>query len=117
MLDYLELFQIIDQRLSSYLHNLQMVCFGSFAFWAVNRHFISFALRSRLLKKHNFLLLNNFDLKLTAINVKSHNDVIDWCKSNDIKLVVIGPEDYLADGFSDALNGSGIYFCYLIFAF
>jgi phosphoribosylamine--glycine ligase len=36
------------------------------------------------------------------------NDLIDFCRINDISLVVIGPEQPLVDGISDKLRANGI---------
>ncbi|XP_068249737.1 trifunctional purine biosynthetic protein adenosine-3 [Palaemon carinicauda] len=43
-----------------------------------------------------------------AFNVKDHQAVIETCKKNDVEIVVVGPEDPLADGLADSLNASGI---------
>ncbi len=40
--------------------------------------------------------------------IKSHSDYIGFCKENSIDLVVIGPEQPLADGLSDSLRQNGI---------
>ncbi|MCX7735864.1 MAG: phosphoribosylamine--glycine ligase [Candidatus Kapabacteria bacterium] len=40
--------------------------------------------------------------------LKSHSDYINFCKENSIDLVVIGPEQPLADGLSDSLRQNGI---------
>ena len=42
------------------------------------------------------------------IEINNHGSVVHFCKSNDINLVVIGPEQPLADGLSDILTGVGI---------
>lgn len=39
---------------------------------------------------------------VTDVSVKDHAAVVDWCKTHDIDLVVVGPEDPLADGIADA---------------
>ncbi len=47
-----------------------------------------------------------------ATNVKldigDHESVIQYCKSHEIRLVVVGPEAPLCDGISDSLMGAGI---------
>lgn len=42
------------------------------------------------------------------IDLNNHTSVIQFCQKNDIRLVVIGPEQPLADGLSDSLSGMGI---------
>jgi len=42
-----------------------------------------------------------------GLNVHDHQAVAAWCKSNVISLVVIGPEDLLAEGLSDSLIDAG----------
>ena len=42
-----------------------------------------------------------------GLNVHDHPAVAAWCKSNVISLVVIGPEDLLAEGLSDSLIDAG----------
>jgi len=42
------------------------------------------------------------------VDVTKHEDVIEFCKENDIGLVVIGPEAPLVDGLTDSLEASGI---------
>ncbi len=42
--------------------------------------------------------------KVMALNTKDHAKVIEFCKTNDIDFVFIGPEDPLVDGLSDALR-------------
>ena len=39
--------------------------------------------------------------------MKDHDAMGEWCLQNDISLVVIGPEDPLADGMVDALTQKG----------
>ena len=48
-------------------------------------------------------------LSVTALNVKDHDALGEWCLQNDISLVVIGPEDPLADGMVDVLTCKGQY--------
>ena len=42
------------------------------------------------------------------INLKKKIQILDFCKNNSIDLVIIGPEEYLADGVSDYLQNRGI---------
>ncbi|RVE50468.1 hypothetical protein evm_004893 [Chilo suppressalis] len=42
------------------------------------------------------------------INIKDYPGVAKWCKEQDISLVVVGPEDPLADGIVDALTSHGV---------
>lgn len=45
---------------------------------------------------------------LESLNIKDFTVLADWCKSQDIDLVVVGPEDPLANGIVDALSRFGI---------
>ena len=45
-----------------------------------------------------------------GLNVHDHTAVVAWCKTNSISLVVIGPENLLAEGLSDSLIDTGKYF-------
>jgi len=45
-----------------------------------------------------------------GLNTHDHEAVISWCKTTDISLVVVGPEDLLAEGLCDALLNAGKYF-------
>ncbi|GIY47631.1 trifunctional purine biosynthetic protein adenosine-3 [Caerostris extrusa] len=42
------------------------------------------------------------------VDVKDHDEVVLWCKTKNISLVVVGPEDPLAKGLADHLNTAGI---------
>jgi phosphoribosylamine--glycine ligase len=44
----------------------------------------------------------------TYINPNNTNEIINFCKKEQIDLVVVGPEQPLAEGLSDILNGVGI---------
>jgi phosphoribosylamine--glycine ligase len=46
--------------------------------------------------------------KKAIINLSNHPEVINFCRENFIDLVVIGPEQPLAEGLSDALRALGI---------
>jgi phosphoribosylamine--glycine ligase len=50
-------------------------------------------------------------LKLASkaeININDHSDVLSFCRDKAISLVVIGPEQPLAEGLSDVLRSGGI---------
>lgn len=42
------------------------------------------------------------------ISVKDHAAIVDFCKTNHIEIVFVGPEDPLADGIADALVNANI---------
>lgn len=42
------------------------------------------------------------------ININDGNIVKNWCTNNNVDLVIIGPEEPLANGVSDILNNAGI---------
>ena len=42
------------------------------------------------------------------INLKKKVQILNFCNKNSIDLVIIGPEEYLADGVSDYLQNKGI---------
>ncbi|KAM4700354.1 trifunctional purine biosynthetic protein adenosine-3 [Discoglossus pictus] len=44
----------------------------------------------------------------TAVSVDDHSQLIEFCKSNNIALVVVGPEAPLAEGIVDVLTAAGI---------
>lgn len=43
-----------------------------------------------------------------ALNLAQHQDVVDFCSKENIGLVVIGPDDFLAAGLADSLQAGGI---------
>jgi phosphoribosylamine--glycine ligase len=43
-----------------------------------------------------------------VININVHSEVLAYCRDNDIGLVVIGPEQPLAEGLSDILRDAGV---------
>lgn len=45
---------------------------------------------------------------VSNVSVKDHVAIVDWCKKQNIDLVVIGPEDPLADGVADTLLENNI---------
>jgi len=46
--------------------------------------------------------------ELVALDATDHEAVADFCRSNDIGLVVVGPEAPLVDGLADSLRAAGI---------
>lgn len=42
-----------------------------------------------------------------ALDVKNHPGVVQWSINHNINLVVVGPEDPLADGLVDSLTAEG----------
>ncbi|XP_064642263.1 trifunctional purine biosynthetic protein adenosine-3-like [Lineus longissimus] len=52
--------------------------------------------------------LNIEKVENVGINVKDFPSVASWCKENVIDLVVVGPEDPLANGVADVLKDAGI---------
>ncbi|ETN61567.1 phosphoribosylamine-glycine ligase [Anopheles darlingi] len=45
---------------------------------------------------------------VTDVNVKDFTAIVRWCKQISIDLVVVGPEDPLADGLGDELRQAGV---------
>ncbi|XP_078001526.1 trifunctional purine biosynthetic protein adenosine-3-like [Glandiceps talaboti] len=43
-----------------------------------------------------------------AVPVGDHKKLADWCKENNIALVVVGPENPLADGIADVLAANNV---------
>ena len=43
-----------------------------------------------------------------GVSVDNHQDVIGFCKTNQVDLVIVGPEIPLADGLVDSLSDAGI---------
>ena len=48
-------------------------------------------------------------LCVAGLSVRDHVALTAWCKTNDISLVVIGPENLLAEGVCDSLIDAGKY--------
>lgn len=46
--------------------------------------------------------------ELVNLNIQNHEEIIEFCKSNNIELVVVGPEQPLADGIADSLSAASI---------
>ena len=60
-----------------------------------------------------FVLLGNpgtsqIAMNVEGISVDNHQAVIEFCKTNQIDLVIVGPEIPLADGIVDSLTDAGI---------
>ncbi|XP_012216171.2 trifunctional purine biosynthetic protein adenosine-3 [Linepithema humile] len=47
-------------------------------------------------------------VQLVELNVKNTKKVAEWSKENNVDLVVVGPEDPLAQGLADDLNDVGV---------
>lgn len=45
---------------------------------------------------------------LPSMDVDDHKAVVDFCKSNDVGLVVVGPEAPLVAGLADSLSAASI---------
>ncbi|XP_054288044.1 trifunctional purine biosynthetic protein adenosine-3-like [Macrosteles quadrilineatus] len=45
---------------------------------------------------------------IVNLDIKNFNAVAVWCKQESVTLVVVGPEDPLANGIADALSAAGI---------
>lgn len=45
---------------------------------------------------------------VTDVNVKDHKAIVAWCHSHNVDVVVVGPEDPLADGIADVLTANNI---------
>ncbi|XP_060521636.1 trifunctional purine biosynthetic protein adenosine-3 isoform X2 [Cylas formicarius] len=43
-----------------------------------------------------------------SLNLNHFREIIEFCKTNSVNLVVVGPEDPLANGLADDLNAQGI---------
>jgi phosphoribosylamine---glycine ligase len=48
------------------------------------------------------------EAECVALDIADHQSVIDFCKANDVELVVVGPETPLAAGIVDDLTAAGI---------
>ncbi|MDD3558173.1 MAG: phosphoribosylamine--glycine ligase [Melioribacteraceae bacterium] len=47
--------------------------------------------------------------KNIAIDISQKNEILNFCKSNNVKLVIVGPEQPLVDGLSDLLRANDIF--------
>lgn len=45
---------------------------------------------------------------VSDISIKKFDAIVEWCTANSIDLVVVGPEDPLAEGLGDKLHAAGI---------
>jgi phosphoribosylamine---glycine ligase len=48
------------------------------------------------------------EAECVALDIADHSAVLDFCKANDVELVVVGPETPLAAGIVDDLTAAGI---------
>lgn len=67
---------------------------------------ILYAIFSKVVKMQNILAEVKFPVKTS-----NYDDLINFCKRNEIKLVVVGPEEHLDRGIVDSLSSAGI-FCF-----
>src|SRR5690554_65523 len=51
----------------------------------------------------------NVDLAIEPVNTKNADAIDYFCRQNKVELLVIGPEDPLAEGLADGLQRSGRY--------
>lgn len=49
-------------------------------------------------------------IAISAIDIKNYEALCSWCKEQKVELVVVGPEDPLANGIADALTAKGGYY-------
>ncbi|XP_022916991.2 trifunctional purine biosynthetic protein adenosine-3 [Onthophagus taurus] len=56
----------------------------------------------------SFAIGNEPKVKIINIDIKNFELISNWCVTNDINLVIIGPEDPLANGIADTLTLKGI---------
>jgi len=47
-------------------------------------------------------------LDYKCLPLRSKEEIVKWCKENRPELVMVGPEQYLAEGLSNSLNAEGI---------
>lgn len=47
-------------------------------------------------------------LDYKCLPLRSKEEIVKWCRENHPELVMVGPEQYLAEGLSDSLNEEGI---------
>jgi len=85
---------------------------------SVVQNYVSSDFQCCLILLHLLFLLSNWCIMLftlceAGLNPHDHTAVVEWCKTNDISLVVIGPENLLAEGLSDSLIDAGNCFSYL----
>ena len=75
-------------------------------------HSICWAVKKSKACKKLFCSPGNAGIEKVAeckfINLKKKLHILNFCKKNSIDLVIVGPEEYLADGVSDYLQAKGI---------
>ncbi|MCX6146923.1 MAG: phosphoribosylamine--glycine ligase [Candidatus Kapabacteria bacterium] len=77
-------------------------------------HAIALALSKskKIIKENLFVSPGNpgiFEIATEAkININNQNEIVDFCQNNHIELVVVGPEQPLADGIADLLKHNEI---------
>ncbi|CAL1290821.1 unnamed protein product [Larinioides sclopetarius] len=77
-------------------------------------HALAWKLSQSPLIKHVYVSPGNAGTHTTSkfsncdVDVTDHAEVVLWCKTKNIKLVVVGPEDPLAKGLADHLKEAGI---------
>ncbi|GAB6022024.1 hypothetical protein CHUAL_006174 [Chamberlinius hualienensis] len=50
----------------------------------------------------------SYKIRNAVIDLHNHSKIAKWCRDYDIALVVVGPEDPLANGLADSLKHEGI---------
>ncbi|PRD27040.1 UNVERIFIED_CONTAM: Trifunctional purine biosynthetic protein adenosine-3 [Trichonephila clavipes] len=77
-------------------------------------HALAWKLSMSPLVKHVYVSPGNAGTHTTGkfsncdVDVRDHAEVVLWCKTKNINLVAVGPEDPLAKGLADHLKESGI---------
>lgn len=77
-------------------------------------HALAWKLSMSPLVKHIYVSPGNAGTHTTGkfsncdVDVRDHAEVVLWCKTKNINLVVVGPEDPLAKGLADHLKEAGI---------
>ena len=74
-------------------------------------HSLCWALNKSNIKKRIFCIPGNAGIQevVDSFNIEiSKKKILQFCKKKNISLVVIGPEQFLEEGFSDFLTNSGI---------
>lgn len=66
----------------------------------------------KIIKENLYVAPGNpgiFEIATEAqINIANHNEIVDFCESHHIELVIVGPEQPLADGIADVLKHNEI---------
>ena len=74
-------------------------------------HSLCWALNKSNIKKRIFCIPGNAGIQevVDSFNIEiNKKKILQFCKNKNISLVVIGPEQFLEEGFSDFLTNSGI---------